>query len=165
MTPCVGASDVGGVGAVAFDQFAVPLFGPAARTGQAVLRRRQGRPARAPLAARRDLLGGHDLQRPPCAAAHPARVRRGMPAAIIVYFHGNIATLRRDVVLGAAGAAAGGGARLNAVLVAPQIAVNAATRAPALLARGGFAASSGGRGPRSRRRCNQRHPRRSHACR
>ena len=121
-----GTDDLGEDRAGRLRHFAVPLLGPAARAGQALLRRREGRPARPHLPARRHLLGGRHLQRPPRAAAYPARLQSGAAGRDDRLLPRQLRDLERDVHRRQQVPRQVAESGLNAVLVAPQLAVDAA---------------------------------------
>ncbi len=60
----------------------------------------------------------------------PPRFDPAKPAAVVLFFHGNLAVLERDVVRRQRVVAQVAGSRLNAVLVAPQLAVDALDSSP-----------------------------------
>ncbi len=60
------------------------------------------------------------------------------PAALVVFFHGNLATLSRDVVLRQKVVAQVEASRLNALLVGPQLAVDALDSSPGRFYEPGF---------------------------
>ena len=76
--------------------------------------------------AGRRLLGGHDLQRPPLAALFAARLQSAAPGLIVLYLHGQGATLERDVRRARPCRARSPNSGQNVALVAPQLAFDAA---------------------------------------
>ena len=80
--------------------------------------------------ARRHLLGRPDLQRPARPAAHSERLRSAPTRAHDRLLHGNEATLSRDVRERQQVPRQVTQSGLNAVLVAPQFAVNALDSSP-----------------------------------
>ena len=106
--------------------------------------RRRERPAWPFEPTRRDPLGGPDLQRPQRAACRASVVRPGQGRSIIVFFHGNNATLSRDVIARQQIVRQLSISGLNAVLIAPQLAVDAQdSSAGRFWSSGGFASFLG----------------------
>ena len=68
----------------------------------------------------------------------PPRFDPDRPAALVVFFHGNLATLTRDVVRRQKVVAQVEASRLNALLVAPQLAVDALDSSPGRFYEPGF---------------------------
>src|SRR5262249_2282900 len=118
---------------IAFDSAPFPLSGTAPLMGND---NRQAQPTRR--AARGKLLRHRGSYNDPRVLVHiPKGFDIGRPGVMVVFFHGHGATLTRDVLARQQVPAQISASGINAVLVAPQLAVDAADSSPGKLAEPG----------------------------